>query len=97
MVRSAVTRAGLNLGLGEFVIFKINYLNLACPHTKCMEPTGVTRRKKYMFALVRGSEIQDPRSLAGMSSACCIDIRTGHQGPQKFSIQTADFSSLTLF
>ena len=27
----------------EFVIFKINYLNLACPHTKCMEPTGVTR------------------------------------------------------
>ena len=43
----------------EFVIFKINYLNLACPHTKCMEPTRVTRRKKYMFPLVPGWEIQD--------------------------------------
>ena len=27
----------------NLVIFKINSLNLACPHTKCMEPTGVTR------------------------------------------------------
>ena len=36
-------------------------------------------------------------ALPGMSSACCIDIHTGHHGPQKFSIQTADYSSLTLF
>ena len=33
----------------EFVIFKINYLNLACPHTKCMEPTGVTRSCNSCF------------------------------------------------
>ena len=36
-------------------------------------------------------------ALPGMSSACCIDIRKAHYGTQKFSIQTADFSSLTLF
>ena len=45
-----------------------------------------------------GSHLGNPGSaLPGMSSACCIDIRKGHHGPQKFSIQTADFSSLTLF
>ena len=36
-------------------------------------------------------------ALPGVSSACCIDIRTGHLGAKKFSIQTADYSSLTLF
>ena len=36
-------------------------------------------------------------ALPGRSSACCIDFPTAHHGTQKFSIQTADFSSLTLF
>ena len=36
-------------------------------------------------------------ALPGMSSACGIDIHTGHLGAKKFSIQTADYSSLTLF
>ena len=36
-------------------------------------------------------------ALPGMSSACCIDIPTGHRRTKKFCIQTADYSSLTLF
>ena len=36
-------------------------------------------------------------ALPGMSSACCIDIHTGHLGAKKFCIQTADYSSLALF
>ena len=36
-------------------------------------------------------------ALFGMSSAYCIDIQTAHHGTQTFFIQTADYSSLTLF
>ena len=47
----------------NLVIFKINSLNLACPHTKCIEPTRVTRSKKYEFPSSSSVEIQDRHSL----------------------------------
>ena len=31
-------------------------------------------------------------ALPGMSSACCIDIRTAHRGTKKFSIQSRNIS-----
>ena len=65
----------------EFVNFKINQLNLACPHTKCMEPTGVTRSKKYRFPVSSSVEIQDPRSLGCPLHA--VSISTRHTTAQK--------------